>query len=104
MRLGKLYGYCKDTRTSVLIECLERLREENTDLYRLIYEIDLGSEYFVRVALSGLDYRLKVRAEYFNDDMNRFVDFVSRFDPTMDGVSLIDLRCDGMVICAGGER
>ena len=104
LEAGRLFGYCQDTRAGVLVRCLEQLRKEKLDLYGLIYEIDLGSEYFVRVALSGLDYRLKIRAEHFCDDMNRFVDFVSRFDPQIDSVTSIDLRCDGMVICSGGER
>ena len=104
LTVGKPYDYCEDVRTLVLVNCLEQLRGENIDLYRLIYEIDLGSDSFVRVALSGLDYRLKVRAEYFLEDISRFVEFVSKFDPQLEGVSSIDLRCDGMVICGGGEK
>ncbi len=100
---GQVFGLCSDARVGVIVEQLEWLRRDNIDLYRLIDEIDLGYESYVQVALSGLPYRLKVRAENFHKEMNEFVTFVGRFAPDLDGVTSIDMRFDAMIICAGGK-
>lgn len=101
---GPIYGFCSDARVGVVVEQLQRLRAENIDLYRLIEEIDFGHESFLQVSLAGLPYRLKIRAERLFEDMMQFVEFVSRFVPDLSGVSAIDMRFDGMIICAGGKR
>ncbi len=100
---GPVYDHCSDARVAVVVEQLERLRRDNIDLYRLIDEIDFGVENFVQVALSGLEYRLKIRAENFHAEAIQFVEFVSRFAPDLEGVTSIDLRFDDMIICAGGK-
>lgn len=101
---GPLFGFCKDIRVSVIVEHLEMIREDNIVLYRLIDEIDFGFESFVQVTLTGLPYRLKVRAENFRDQMQGFVEFVSRFAPDLNGVGMVDMRFDNMIICDGGKR
>ena len=103
VQAGSVYDHCSDARVAVVVEQLERLRWDNVDLYRLIDEIDFGVETFVQVALSGLPYRLKIRAENFHAEVTEFVQFVSRFAPDLEGVTSIDLRFDDMIICAGGK-
>ena len=100
---GKLYDLCPDLRVEVAVGQLQKLRDDDIDLYRLIDEIDFGNREFLRVTVSGLPYRLKVRAEKLFDDVGRFVEFVSRFAPDLEGVKTIDLRFDRMIICAGGK-
>lgn len=100
----KLFSYCDDVRANVVVRQLEQLRRENIDLYRLIDEIDFADRGFLKVAISGLPYRLKVRAEYFLKDVDKFVEFVSRFAPDLEGVTMLDTRCDGMIICAGEKK
>jgi len=104
VKAGAVYRQCPDARVAVIVEQLEQLREENIDLYRLIDEVDFAYENFVQVSLSGLPYRLKVRTENFCREMMQFVEFVSRFVPDLTGVNAIDMRFDGMIICAGGKR
>ncbi|UCG63095.1 MAG: hypothetical protein JSV52_07375 [Candidatus Zixiibacteriota bacterium] len=96
---GPAYGYCHDVRVGVVVEQLERLRNVNVVLYRLISEIDFGQKSYVLVSLSGLPYRLKVRVESFREDMLEFVEFVSRFAPDLEGVTTIDMRFENMIIC-----
>lgn len=103
VEVGRLYGLCGDVRVKVVVEQLRELREDDIDLYRLIDEIDFGNRGFLRVTIAGLPYRLKARAEKFHTDMDRFVEFVSRFAPDLEEVKGIDLRFDGMIICAGGK-
>ena len=100
---GPLYDFCQDVRVSVIVDHLEWLRDDNIVLYRLIDEIDFGYDTFVQVALTGLPYRLKVRAESFHEQMQEFVEFVSRFDPDLSDVRVIDMRFDNMIICDGGK-
>lgn len=102
--VGSLYGHCKDIRVGVIVEHLQRLKEDNAVLYGLIDEIDFGSGNFVYVALTGLPYRLKMRAENFHQQILGFVEFVSRFAPELDHVKTIDMRFDNMIICDGGKK
>ncbi len=64
----------------------------------MIEEIDFGNRRFLKIAIDGLNYRLKVKTETFNSELNKFVDFISRFNPDLEGVKLLDLRFDGMII------
>jgi hypothetical protein len=95
---GKLYDYCFDKRVSVIIPQLIKLKKDNPDLYRLVEEIDFGNKRFLKVAISGLNYRLKIKTESLRVGLDKFVEFVSRFEPDLDNVNLIDLRFDNMII------
>lgn len=95
---NNIYDYCLDKRVDVIIPRLIKLKKENPDLYRLIEEIDFGNRRFLKVAVDGLNYRLKVRTEYFKEEMDKFVDFISRFDTDLENVNLIDLRFKDMII------
>lgn len=101
---GRLFEHCRDARVSVIIAELEQLRRDNVDLYRLIEEIDLGAEACLNVTISGLPYRLKLRAESFGDDLGRFVEFVGSFNPVLDSVTLVDLRFDQMIVCTERKK
>ena len=96
----RLFDYCEDIRVNVVMEQLEKLRNTNMDLYRLVEEIDFGNSTFLKVSISGLNYRLKLRAETFLNDINKFVEFVSRYTPDLEGVKLLDLRYEEMIICS----
>jgi len=101
---GKLFHFCDDVRVSVVVGQLQELQQESRDLYRLIDEIDFGNQGFLKVSLAGLSYRLKVRAECFLEDMNKFIEFVSRFGPDLEDTTILDLRHNGMIICAAGGK
>ncbi len=101
---GRLFDFCQDVRVNVIVGQLQALKRENDNLYRLIEEIDLGNQAFLKVSLAGLPYRLKVRAECFLEDMNKFMEFVSRFTPELDDTRILDLRHNGMIVCAGGGK
>ncbi len=98
---GRVFGYCGDVRVSVVVAELEKLRDANLVLYRLIDEVDFGYDSFVQVSLSGLPYRLTVSVENFQEDMLEFVEFVSRFAPDLEGVTSIDMRFENMIVCRG---
>ena len=100
---GKMFRCPEDARVKVVLEQLRRLQENNRDLYRLIDEIDFGNSSFIKVSLAGLPYRLNVRAGCLLDDLDRFVEFVTRFEPDLADVKLLDLRFDDMVIAKGGK-
>ncbi|MDF1545637.1 MAG: hypothetical protein P1R58_11105 [bacterium] len=95
---GRLYQRCRDQRLPSLIEDMVRLREENTDLYYLIEEIDLTESACAVVTVVGLDYRLKVRTHAFRTDMLRFTEFVTRFDPMLEGTKYLDFLNDNMIV------
>jgi hypothetical protein len=99
-----LFNYCDDVRVKVVVEQLEQLRSNQPDFFRLLNEVDFADSDHLEVFVAGLPYRLKVRAEQFLDDLNRFADFISRFNPDLDSVRQIDLRFDDMIICAGGKK
>ncbi len=100
---GRLFGHSGDIRVDVVVKQLQQIREQNLDLYRLIDEVDFGNVNFLKVSVAGLPYRLKVRAETLASDIGRFVEFVSKFNPDLKYVTLMDLRFDDMIICTGGD-
>ncbi len=104
LEAGKLFEHCRDARVSVIVSELEQLRRDNVDLYRLIEEIDFGAEAYLYVTVSGLQYRLKLRAESFVDDLGRFVEFVGSFNPVLDSVTMVDLRFDQMIVCTERKK
>lgn len=101
---GPLHSLCSDARVRILIDQLETLRDEKLDLYRLIEEIDLSDRYHIVVSLAGLPYRLKMFADQLLDGIDGSVEFVTSFDADMEGVRLLDVRFDDMVICSEGRR
>ena len=82
----------------MIVTQLQKLKKDKPDLYRLIEEIDFGNQRFLKVAIDGLSYRLKLKAETFYSELDKFVEFVSRFNPDLEGVNLLDLRYEGMII------
>lgn len=94
----KIFDYADDNRVEVVVRQLVQLKDEFPEVYHLIDEIDFGNSKFLKVSLDGLNYRLKLRAELFYYDIKRYVEFVSRFNPHLDQVNLLDLRYDGMII------
>ncbi len=104
VKAGGLFEYCEDVRVHVIVDQLERLRKSHLDFYRLVDQIDLEATSFVQISITGLPYRLKVRPQQLWDDLKRFVDFVTKFNPDLDGVCRVDLRFDDMIICARGKN
>jgi hypothetical protein len=102
--VGKMFDHCRDFRICRVVKLLVELKNKNMELYRLIDEIDFGNTGFLKVSIDGLPYRLKVRSHNLLDDLNRFVEFVSRFQPDLEGVRLMDLCFDDMIICSKGKK
>lgn len=101
---GKMYGYSTEVRVKIVTEHLTRLKNEHRDLYRLLDEIDFGNSGFLKVSLAGLDYRLKIRADHLFEDMVRYLDFISRFNPDIEDVKILDLCYNDMIICQRGKK
>jgi hypothetical protein len=104
LEAGRLFSRPKDVRAKVVLDQLESLREQNRDLYRLIDEVDFSTAAFVVVSMAGVPYRLNLRAEDFLQDMDRFAEFTTRFDPDLDSTALLDLRFDDMIIARKGKN
>ena len=104
VKSGQWFGYCRDVRVKVVVDQLERLRNSNLNLFRLIDEIDFETTDYIQVSVSGLPYRLKARPEGLAKDLDRFIEFVTKFDPDLSEVRYLDLRFDNMIICARGKN
>lgn len=104
LTVSKLYEYPSDDRVTVVAADLEKLKSDNPDMYYLIDEIDFGNRKFIKVSIDGLDYRLKLRAESFTTDLNKFIEFVSRFNPDTEKITGLDLRFDDMIISCIGKK
>ncbi|KAA3635061.1 MAG: hypothetical protein DWP97_05580, partial [Calditrichaeota bacterium] len=95
----KVYGFATDFRVKNIVKELLKLQKQNLDLYKLIDEIDFGNSYFLKVSIDGLSYRLKLRSDNFINDLNKFISFVTKYNPDLTQVKLVDLRFDEMIIC-----
>ena len=104
LSISKPFGFCRDYRVKTVVESLYKLKNQNRDLYGLIDEIDFGNSDFLKISIDGLPYRLKVRYEYLLEDIDKFIHFVSRFDPDLKDVTLLDLRYDEMIVCSQGKN
>jgi len=106
VRINGLFELCSDPRVSVLVEQLEILADGNRVLYRLIDEIDLSSEDFSSVIISGMPYRLRIDAGALHEQLVRFVQFLENYQPDVTGAKEFDLRFDDMIVeaCAKERR
>jgi len=96
---NRLFSHCKDVRVKVVVAQLEKLRKNNLNLFRLIDEIDFETKDYVQVSISGLPYRLKACPDQLSNNLAKFIDFVTNFDPDLKEVHHLDLRFDNMIIC-----
>ena len=104
LTITKPFGFCQDHRVKTVVQVLQKLKKQNRDLYCLIDEIDFGNNGFLKVSIDGLPYRLKVRYDYLREDIDKFIRFVSRFDPNLENTALLDLRYDEMIVCSQGKK
>jgi hypothetical protein len=100
----KLYDFCEDPRVRVVVPQLVRFRDDNVDFYRLIEEIDFESDDFLLVAISGLNYRLKVSAAGLYDQINEFITFLEQYETDLSNTDILDLRLGNMIIQAGEKK
>ena len=98
-RIRDLYEPCGDVRVPMILEQLDRLRDENDDLYRLIAEIDLAERDHLELTIAGLNYELWTTSSRLAEQLSEFVAFVQNYTPDLADVIRIDLRFDEMIIC-----
>ena len=101
IRIRKIYECPSDIRLRKVLAGLDKLRSEKTNFYRLIEQVDFSSNDFIGVTLAGHEHIVRVHAESFFDDMNRYVDFVAKFHLQLEGIKVIDLRQDGQIVTKG---
>lgn len=98
---ARLYQALADVRVRKVLKALDQVRRDRVNFYRLIEEIDFSSQEDVEVSVAGQGHRIRLRAEYFYEDINRYLDFVARFRPQLEGIKVIDLRQDGQIVTKG---
>lgn len=103
VRAGRMFSRPDDVRVKVVLDKLEQLRVENLNLYRLMEEIDFGNSSFLKITIDGLPFRVKVCAENLIEDMNRFVEFMTRYDHDLTKTKLLDVRFKKMIIASNGK-
>ncbi len=97
----KLYHHPADIRVRKVLAALDQVRGGKMNFYRLIEQIDFAAKEYVEVTIAGQEYTVRLRAESFYDDINRYVDFVARYQPRLEGIKVIDLRQDGQIVTKG---
>jgi hypothetical protein len=97
---GKAYEPCRDDRVRPIVRELNDLLRRNPDLYRLIDEVDMHRSEYVTVSIDGLPYKLRACADRLSEDIDKFVEFVARFQPDLNEIKTLDLRFDDMIICS----
>jgi len=95
---GRIFELCADPRVALLAPQLVHLADDHIELYRLIDEIDLRSETFATVTMSGLPYRLKVSVVSFEEQTLGFVRFLEKYESETDSSRMIDLRFANMIV------
>lgn len=101
VKASKMYQCPTDLRVRKVLTALGKVRSERVNFYRLIEQVDFNSKDYVEVSLAGHEHTVRLRAEFFYEDIIRYLDFVARFRPALDGIKVIDLRQDGQIITKG---
>jgi hypothetical protein len=96
--IGGMYTTCSDVRVGLIIEQLDKLRDDHLDLYRLIAEIDLSHPNYLLVSVSGLPFKLRLTAERLAEQLAEFIRFVEKFTPRLDSAAVVDMRYEDMII------
>ncbi len=99
--IKKMYQCPFDIRLREVLPALNQLRSENANFYRLIEQVDFGSNEFIEVAIAGHKHAVRVRSDFFYEDMNRYVDFAAKYHQQLEGIKVIDLRQDGQIVTKG---
>jgi hypothetical protein len=99
--ISKLYRVPADIRVLKVLGALDKVRSDRMNFYRLIEQIDFASNDYVEVTIAGHGHTVRLRAEFFYEDINRYLDFVARFHPELEGIKVIDLRQDGQIVTKG---
>lgn len=95
---GRLFELCDDARVPTVVAQLEKLADDNPDLYRMIDEINFGSKEFVTISVSGLPYRLKANAVNLYDQLSGFIRFAESYQTSVNDAKEYDLRFDNMIV------
>lgn len=92
-----------DGRVPILVQQLQLLKKREIELYRLISGIELRQAGYADLNIAGLHYRLRLVPDELVSSVERWVEFMTRFEADLDSVTLLDLRFDDMIICAEGK-
>ncbi len=98
---GALYGYCNDVRVNIVVQQLAKLREDHSDFYRLVAELDFSKKQYVLATISGLPYQLRLGAENLLPQLTEFICFIEQYSPDLSNTRLLDMRFDEMIIQVG---
>jgi hypothetical protein len=101
LSVRKLYQDLSDIRVRKVLAALRKVQSDRINFYRLIEQIDFAAKDYVEVTIAGQGHTVRLRAEFFYDDINRYLDFVARFHPELQGIRVIDLRQDGQIVTKG---
>ena len=97
---GKSYQYCNDYRVTTAVKQLVKVRHNRPNLYHLVSEVSFSHNDALLVSLAGLPYRIKCSAADLANELNRFIDFVSRFAPDLRHARVIDMRLENLIVCS----
>jgi hypothetical protein len=97
---SQFYQPSTDPRVTVIVSELQQLASATPTLFRMIEEVSLAEFECVSVRIAGLQSKIKVRAEHFNDDVFRCADFLSHFNIELATVREFDSRYDNVIICS----
>ncbi len=94
----QMFVRCADPRLIVALDQLEEIRDDRSDLYQLVAEVDFGKPDYLKVRIDGLPYMLKTSAGQMSSQLDRFFSFVADYGPDLNDVRRVDLRYDDMII------
>lgn len=98
LEAGPRFELCRHPLVTLVMDELEELRDEHHDFYRLIDQIRFDDEGCVTVAVTGLGYTLRVSPRRLAGDLDRYLDFATRYNPDLDSITMVDLRFEDMII------
>lgn len=98
LEAGPRFRLCRESLVSIVMDELDYVRDAHRDLYRLIDQIHFDDDGYVTVSVMGLGYVLRVSPRRLAGDLSRYVEFVTRFGPSLDSVAVVDLRFESMII------
>ncbi len=94
----RIYERAGDSRIKLILAALERLKDDDIDLYLAVSGIDLSKVGYISVYLDGLPFAVLTCAGSLYESIIQTRQFVLGTRPDLENIKKLDLRSDGLII------
>ncbi len=99
----KLFERPTDFRLETIVADLEKLRDEDIELFETLSSIDCSQKDFLTVSFRNTEVILKVEALTLGESISRFQTVITNSTDLTQNTAIFDMRFDGLIIIPHGK-